>query len=64
MMVNMLGRTVRSATVIGDLLDQMDDAVAELGLFDPRKGFYERKSVCGRQEFRDIVGNWGLRRSP
>src|SRR5580700_8006126 len=47
-----------SVLVVGDLLDQIDDAPSQLGIADARKCLGERQAVRGREK----IGNIGGRR--
>ena len=47
----------RSVLVVaGDLLDQIDDAAAQLGVLDPHEGLGQRQAVGGREKIGDIGG--------
>ena len=52
-----VGRKRRQAVVFaGDLLDQIDDAAAQLGVLDAHERLGQREAVGGREEIRHVGG--------
>src|SRR5580692_9501374 len=49
-----------SLLVVGDLLDQVDDAPSQLGIIDTRERLGERQPVRGREKIGDIGGRGRL----
>src|SRR5271169_2563571 len=49
-----------SLLVVGDLLDQVDDAPSQLGIVDTRERLGERQPVRGREKIGDIGGRGRL----